>query len=47
VWQSYGSEIFSEAGTDWRILTRLLIFALASGVLIATLSTGLARRRNQ
>ena len=47
VWKSYGSEIFSEAGTDWRILTRLLIFALASGVLVATLFTGVARRRNQ
>jgi FtsP/CotA-like multicopper oxidase with cupredoxin domain len=47
VWKSYGSEIFSEAGTDWRILTRLLIFALASGVLVATLFSGVARRRNQ
>ena len=47
VWRSYGSEIFSEAGIDWRILMRLLIFALASGVLVATLVTGVVRRRNQ
>ena len=47
VWKSYGSEIFSEAGTDWRVLMRLLIFALASGVLVATLFTGVVRRRNQ
>ena len=47
VWRSYGSEIFSEAGIDWRILMRLPIFALASGVLVATLFTGVVRRRNQ
>ena len=47
VWKSYGPELFLEAGTDWRVLLRLLILALASGVLLATLFAVIVRRRSQ
>jgi plastocyanin len=47
VWNSYGPELFSEAGTDWWLLMRLLIFALASGALVATLLLKIVRRRDR
>jgi hypothetical protein len=47
VWKSYGPELFSEAGTDGRVLMRLLLLALASGILIATLFASVLRRRSK
>ena len=47
VWKSYGPELFLEAGTDWRVFTRLLILALAVGVLAATLFANFVRGRSQ
>ena len=47
VWKSYGPELFLEAGTDWRVFTRLLILALAVGVLAATLFANFVRGRGQ
>jgi len=47
VWKSYGPELFLEAGTDWRVFTRLLVLALAVGVLVATLFASVVRRRSQ
>jgi len=45
VWQSYAPDLFSEAGTDRRILLRLTILALATGVLGASLLLPMLRRR--
>ena len=47
VWMSYGPQLFSEAGMDWRVFLRLLILALASGVLLATLFAAVVRRQSQ
>jgi hypothetical protein len=44
VWKSYGSAVFSEAGTDWRLFLRLLLFALASGVLVTSVLGRVAGR---
>lgn len=45
VWQSYAPALFSDAGIDVRLLVRLLIFALACGVLAASALLALFRRR--
>ena len=43
IWESYAPGLFTPAGTDHRLLLRLLIFALCAGVLVALLARAALR----
>lgn len=45
VWESYAPGLFSDTGTDWLMLVRLLVLALALGVMAAMLFVLILRRR--
>ena len=47
VWQSYAPGLLSEAGTDWRMFVRLLVFAFAVGVVGASAFSSVLRRRSR
>ena len=47
VWQSYAPGLLSEAGTDWRMFVRLLVFAFAAGVVGASAFSFVMRKRGQ
>lgn len=44
VWESYAPGLFSDPGSDWRLLVRLLVVALCAGALGAMLFAGVRRR---
>ncbi len=44
IWESYAAGLFSDTGVDWVMLTRLLLLALALGVMAATLLDRVLRR---
>ena len=45
VWESYAPGLFSDAGTDWRLMLRIACLAIAAGMLIALGASGFRRRR--
>jgi hypothetical protein len=45
VWESYAPGLFSDTSTDWLMLVRLLVLALALGVMAAMLFVLILRRR--
>ena len=44
VWESYAPGLFSDTGLDWLMLMRVLVLALALGIMAAMLLVMLVRR---
>ena len=45
VWEDYAPGLFSQAGNDSVMFVRVIVLALAFGILVALMLTSLMRRR--